>query len=191
MLKEIKSHNSLLSEISNTEKLYLLIFKNGSEQSDCAFENIKKIDETISDHTIYYVDVNEVKDIHKKYNITSAPTLIEFKKGTLSRIIKGCHEPAFYKNVMDNNIVKSTASKEKPKRVIIYSTPTCHHCTTLKNHLRSHRINFQDIDISKDQQKAQNLVKKTGQQGVPQISINGRYIVGFDKTRINNLLEIK
>ena len=35
------------------------------------------------------------------------------------------------------------------------------------------------------------MVKKSGQQGVPQTDINGQIIVGFDKAKINQLLDIK
>jgi len=35
------------------------------------------------------------------------------------------------------------------------------------------------------------MVRKSGQQGVPQTEINGQMIVGFDRSRINQLLEIK
>jgi glutaredoxin len=61
----------------------------------------------------------------------------------------------------------------------------------LKEHLRKNNIRFTDIDVSKDQAKAQELVRKTGQQGVPQTDINGQYVLGFDKKRVNELLGIK
>ena len=47
------------------------------------------------------------------------------------------------------------------------------------------------MDVSKDQSAAERMVQKSGQQGVPQTEINGRMIVGFDKTKINQLLEIE
>ena len=46
------------------------------------------------------------------------------------------------------------------------------------------------MDVSVDQKAAEEMVKKSGQQGVPQTEINGQIIVGFDKTRINSLLGI-
>jgi len=52
-------------------------------------------------------------------------------------------------------------------------------------------VQFTDIDVSKNQQAAQEMVRKSGQQGVPQTDIDGTIIVGFDKTRINNLLGLK
>jgi len=75
--------------------------------------------------------------------------------------------------------------------VVVYTTPTCPHCNTLKNYLKERKVQFRDIDVPRDQQIAQDMVKRSGQQGVPQIDINGRLIVGFNKPKIDELLEKK
>ncbi|MBT3242028.1 MAG: glutaredoxin family protein [Bacteroidetes bacterium] len=76
------------------------------------------------------------------------------------------------------------------KSVTVYSTPACSWCTTLKTYLRKNKIRFTDVDISRDPKLGQELVARTGQQGVPQTEINGQWVVGFNQTRINELLEI-
>ena len=80
---------------------------------------------------------------------------------------------------------------EQTARVIVFSTPTCPHCNSAKRYLKQNRIRFKDIDVSKDQRAAKDMVRRTGQMGVPVIMINNRPIVGFDKQKINNLLNIK
>lgn len=75
--------------------------------------------------------------------------------------------------------------------VKVYSTPTCAYCVTLKGYLKSHNIQFEDIDVSKDQQLAQDMIAKSGQMGVPVVDIDGQIVVGFDKERICKLLDIK
>ncbi|MEA1972382.1 MAG: glutaredoxin domain-containing protein [Candidatus Cloacimonadota bacterium] len=77
------------------------------------------------------------------------------------------------------------------KKVIVFSTPTCAWCRKLKSYLKQNRIRFKDIDVSRDQRAAKDMMRKTGQQGVPQTWINGRPIVGFDKTKIDKMLELK
>ena len=77
------------------------------------------------------------------------------------------------------------------KRVIVFSTPTCSWCRKLKNYLRENKIRFKDIDVSRDMQAARDMVRKTGQQGVPQIWINNYPVVGFDKAKIDRLLGLK
>ena len=108
-------------------------------------------------------------------------------------MIKGCHEPGFFKSLFENALYSAAQNQElkKTKRVIVYSTPTCPHCTTLKNYLKGQKIQFRDINVAQDQKMAEAMVKKSGQQGVPQIEINGRVVVGFNKPKIDELLEIK
>jgi len=192
-LTEVTSHDEFLDKISGSGKVYLLIYKGGSENSNCAYNNLLQIKNKSKVITVVAADVNKVRDIHGQYGVTSAPTLLEFEKGKFSKTIKGCHEPDFYKSVFEDNIFKATKNEDgqKQKRVVVYSTPTCPHCNTLKSHLRRHNIQFKDIDVSKDQQKAQELVQKTGQQGVPQTDINGQFITGFNKSKINELLGIQ
>ncbi|HCC70540.1 MAG TPA: NrdH-redoxin [Bacteroidales bacterium] len=71
----------------------------------------------------------------------------------------------------------------------VYSTPACTWCNTLRSYLKDRKINYRDIDVSVDQNAAEQMVNKSGQQGVPQIDIDGQVVVGFDKMRIDNLLE--
>ncbi|MBI2625175.1 MAG: glutathione S-transferase N-terminal domain-containing protein [Candidatus Nealsonbacteria bacterium] len=75
-------------------------------------------------------------------------------------------------------------------KIKIYSTPTCVYCISLKEFLREHNIEFEDIDVSKDQKALNEMVEKSGQMGVPVIDIDGKIIVGFDKEKISKILSI-
>ena len=66
----------------------------------------------------------------------------------------------------------------------VYSTPTCPYCHLAKDFLKEKGVEFEDIDVSVDQEAAQKMVAKSGQMGVPQIEINGKMILGFDKEQI-------
>ena len=74
--------------------------------------------------------------------------------------------------------------------VKIYSTPTCVYCRTLKEYLKRNEIAFQEVDVSKDEKELQDMIKKSGQMGVPVVDIDGEVIVGFDKVKIDKLLKI-
>jgi glutaredoxin-like YruB-family protein len=74
------------------------------------------------------------------------------------------------------------------KRVTIYSTPTCPFCVRAKQFLNDSGIEFTNHDVSTDQAKAQEMIKISGQMGVPVIDINGEIIVGFDKEKIKAAL---
>ena len=71
----------------------------------------------------------------------------------------------------------------------VYSTQTCPWCIKLKAYLKEKGVEFDEIDVSADQQAAQEMMEKSGQMGVPQMEINGRMIVGFDKEAIDAELE--
>ncbi len=192
-ITNISSYNELKSKLNNKIKTYLLLYKKGSEQSMCALTNLTRAGNTEGNIQLLKANVTNVRDIHTEYNITSVPALLEFEGTKYINIIKGCHDSDYYTMHFDNNIysAKADSSTKTVQRVIVYSTPTCPHCTTLKNYLKQHTIDFRDIDISKNQKMAQELVRKSGQQGVPQTEINGKIIVGFDKSKIDNMLNIK
>ena len=70
----------------------------------------------------------------------------------------------------------------------VYSTPTCPYCKMAKDYLSSKNVSYQNIDVSSDKEAAEEMVKVSGQMGVPVIVINGKAMVGFDKSRIDALL---
>lgn len=73
-------------------------------------------------------------------------------------------------------------------KIKVYSTPTCPYCHLLKEFLSQKKVEFDDIDVAADQEAAKEMVGKSGQMGVPQIEINGKIIVGFDKPAIEKEL---
>ena len=72
----------------------------------------------------------------------------------------------------------------------VYSTPTCPYCVTLKNFLKEKNFEFEDIDVSANPGAAQEMIQKSGQMGVPVVDIDGQIVVGFDREKIINLLDI-
>lgn len=74
------------------------------------------------------------------------------------------------------------------KTVKVYSTPTCPWCIRAKQFLKDSNIDFQNIDVSSNQQAVDDLMQKSGQMGVPVLDIDGEIIVGFDKDRIKQSL---
>ncbi|HFE64273.1 NrdH-redoxin [candidate division KSB1 bacterium 4484_188] len=76
-------------------------------------------------------------------------------------------------------------------RIILFTTPTCSFCRAAKRYFIEKRIKFREVDVSRDQRAAKDMMRRTGQMGVPVILINNRPIVGFDKPKINRMLGIK
>lgn len=72
--------------------------------------------------------------------------------------------------------------------VRVYSTPTCSYCVRLKSYLKEKNISFINIDVSSDKQGLEEMIKVSGQMGVPVILIDGDVTVGFDKDKIDKKL---
>jgi glutaredoxin-like YruB-family protein len=191
---EVNSYSDFISRLTGKGKResYLLLYKKGSEKSDCAFSNIQSASEKVNYLNIFHADVNNVKDIHTQYDITMVPALLEFRDGVFINIINDCIDANQYKACFEDTLFRAERKEgEKPvKRVTVYSTPTCSWCNMLKTYFKLHNVVFTDIDVSRDQEAADALVKRSGQMDDPKTDINGDIIVGFNKAHINQLLGI-
>lgn len=72
--------------------------------------------------------------------------------------------------------------------VSIYTTPTCGYCSLAKDYLRKRNIKFNEYNVAQDSLKAEEMVRKSGQMGVPVLDINGKIIVGFNQSEIERAL---
>jgi glutaredoxin 3 len=74
--------------------------------------------------------------------------------------------------------------------VTIYSTPTCHYCQIAKEFFKEKGIEYTEYNVLTDLEKRQEMLDKSGQMGVPVISIGGKIVIGFDQAEISSLLGI-
>ncbi|MEW6029617.1 MAG: glutaredoxin domain-containing protein [Chloroflexota bacterium] len=77
--------------------------------------------------------------------------------------------------------------RAQPK-VIVFSTPTCTYCNMAKQYFRQKNVRFTDVDVSRDMSAARDMVRRSGQAGVPVIDIGGKIVVGFNRPKIDQLL---
>ncbi|MEX0932994.1 MAG: glutaredoxin family protein [Candidatus Pacearchaeota archaeon] len=83
----------------------------------------------------------------------------------------------------------SKSSSKKPKgKVVVYSTKTCPWCKKTKAFLKENKIPFTTKDVGSNQKNAAEMVKKSGQKGVPVIDANGKIIVGYNTSAIKKAL---
>jgi len=59
----------------------------------------------------------------------------------------------------------------------------------LKKYLDSKNVPYEEFDVSKDRDAAMQMIQKSGQRGVPVLEIDGSIVVGFDKKKIDSLIE--
>ncbi|MEM4389411.1 MAG: glutaredoxin domain-containing protein [Candidatus Micrarchaeia archaeon] len=72
--------------------------------------------------------------------------------------------------------------------VKIYSTPTCPYCAMAKRFFEENGVRYIDVDVSRDEAAAREMIAKSGQMGVPVIEIDGQIIIGFDVPAIRRAL---
>jgi glutaredoxin 3 len=72
--------------------------------------------------------------------------------------------------------------------VKIYTTPTCGYCQAAKKYFAERGVKFVEYDVSQDQTAADEMVKLSGQMGVPVIVVDGKVVVGFDRPKLEQLI---
>ena len=75
--------------------------------------------------------------------------------------------------------------------ITVYSTKACPWCEKTKKFLKSKKVKFVDLDVTTNAKARKDMVRKSGQLGVPVILINDKVIVGFDQKAIEKALSKK
>ncbi len=76
-------------------------------------------------------------------------------------------------------------------KIKIYTTPTCAYCKMAKEYFKSRGLQYEEFNVATNIEKQKEMIAKTGQFGVPVIDIDGKIVIGFDRTKINQYLGIK
>jgi glutaredoxin-like YruB-family protein len=191
-MQSILSLKDFLEILETNKRVALFFYNPESDSSRCAFRSVTEATYQSNQTTVFVVDVSQVRDLHPHYEVTTVPTLLLFVDHQLVNVVKGCQDSDYLKAIIRNELPVAGINEgtNKAPQVTVYSTPTCSWCNTLKTWLRNNNINFRDVDISKDEKVASDLVRRSGQQGVPQTDINGEIVVGFDQVRLKQLLQI-
>ena len=89
-MRNISSHNEMQSLLKEDARNYVLLFKKGSETSECSYSNIEHAINDGVDVNIVAADVSKVRDIHVAYDVKSVPTLLIFQGNKFEKTVKGC-----------------------------------------------------------------------------------------------------
>jgi glutaredoxin 3 len=74
------------------------------------------------------------------------------------------------------------------RKLVIYYTPTCPYCKRVKEYLSRKGIPYAAYNVAADRDAAREMVKRSGQLGVPVIIIDDRVIVGFNQAQLDKIL---
>ncbi|NLT73634.1 MAG: PDZ domain-containing protein [Chloroflexi bacterium] len=72
--------------------------------------------------------------------------------------------------------------------VTVYTTPTCPYCRQVKEYLKSRSVPFTERDVTQEPGAAEEMVRLSGQQGVPVTVAGAEVIVGYDRPRLDSAL---
>ncbi len=73
----------------------------------------------------------------------------------------------------------------------LYTTPTCPYCRLVKDFLKEKQLSFEEIDVTSDHKSVQEMVKLSGQMGVPVVDIDGKIIVGWNKAALEETINAR
>jgi thioredoxin len=130
---------------------------------------------------------NELKSVWKQIGYSGKS---DIKNALLSAVTSANENKNSSDNISLNQNKKSTDKDSLNKKIYVYSTPNCPYCQMAKDFLLENKIDFEDVDVSKNRQGALDMIQKSGQTGVPVIDIDGNIVIGYDLPRIRKYLGI-
>ena len=77
------------------------------------------------------------------------------------------------------------------KKVAIYTTPTCTYCKAAKELFNEHNVKYDEYNVASDIEKRKEMIDKSGQLGVPVITVDDDVMVGYDHDTLLESLGIK
>ncbi|MCF8009782.1 MAG: thioredoxin family protein [Clostridiales bacterium] len=72
----------------------------------------------------------------------------------------------------------------------VYTTPSCPHCTSVKEFLTNNNLDFEEFDVSRDESAKNEMIQKSDKMAVPTVIVGDEVIVGFDKNKLENVLNL-
>ena len=193
MLDEIQDqqHLSMLTK-SYPDFMMILFYSDSSEKSKQALMILDSFHEKHPDIALFAVNASRVKDIHPIYGIDSVPTLMTLRKNRPAEYVLGIpSEDDFSRLLSGTKHASRREGKGQRLKVMVYTSDSCPWCSKAKSYLRKNSIPFTEVNVSRNTNAAQNIFRRSGQMGTPQIDINGHIVVGFDKVNIDRFLGIK
>lgn len=189
---EIKSKKEFDEILTDKKGLILFAFyTETSQKSKEALKKLEEFEETKKNIPVYSLNAGQVRDIHPIYGINTVPAVLVFKDGEKINVIYGIQNKEYYENLLAERVAVSSVPGKKVNRIVVYTSDGCPYCSAAKSYLRERKMPFREVNVARNQAEAERLVKKTGQMGTPQIDINGSFVVGFDKPKIDKLLGVK
>ena len=192
MALEILTDGAALdARLNDEEKTYVLgFFGDFSEASRQARPIFERWCAAHADQPALLVDVGATRGVHGRFGVTAVPTVVAVRGGKVQRTVVGAQTADYLSRALLGERTEHGKPSGAPRahRVTVFVTDTCPWCTKVKSYLRQNDVRYDEINVQRDESAMRKMVARSGQQGVPQIDIDGSFVVGFDKPRIDALL---
>lgn len=76
------------------------------------------------------------------------------------------------------------------KKIEIFSTPTCHFCSLAKEWFKEKSLTYTEYNVATDIDKRKEMVEMTGQLGVPVIRIGEEVLIGYNPSKMAEILSV-
>lgn len=127
---------------------------------------------------IQYIDIHDIDD---------QPDNEELFK-VLNKLEPDAQTDPNQKNEVDNSSDTHYSAARAYSEVVLYCTSWCPACRRARIYLKSHRINFSEINITEDRQAAARVREWAGgNETTPTIYIDGEVVVNFDRQRLDQI----
>lgn len=71
----------------------------------------------------------------------------------------------------------------------VFTTPSCPYCTKIKQWLDENNYDYVEHNVAENQEKAKEMIEKTGQRGVPQTFVGEKAVIGFQPDKLQEAIE--
>ncbi len=193
-LPSIQHEQELDQALANDNDLLLAFLIDDSQGSATARQTLEQALASRPGSHAYVINAKTVRNAASRFGVTAVPTVLRIKQGqTVDRLV-GPQSQATYTALLAppapaNNKPHESVPKRPP--VKMYVTNTCPWCRRLESYLDQHQVRYTKVNVQNDPSAAHEMQRKSGQLGVPQAEIGGQMVVGFDKARIDKLLNLK
>jgi len=190
--KSVKEFDKLLKD--SEQPVIVGFFGDFSATARRARPAFEKFCENHKDQPAVLVDVGRVKGAHKDLGVSTVPTVLLVKGHKVLQKVVGAQTDEYYERALlaPSPVHRHPAGDQeesRPKhRVVLYVGASCPWCSRARSYLRRQGIQFREVDVSRNASESARLSSRSGNQGVPQLDIDGHWIIGFDRPKINTLL---